>query len=92
MYNKRKLYDKEIQKSLSTLSINVDGNNFDSIKKKNYTHIGIDYWTWIDLIAHLETTFSKDLAETTDKFKIETIDDVIEALYNAPDIKNLYNN
>ena len=30
MYNKRKLYDKEIQKSLSTLSINVDGNNFDS--------------------------------------------------------------
>ena len=92
MYNKRKLFSQEIQRVLAQNTHNISVENFDSIKKQNYSNLGMDYWEWVDFLANLETTFSKDLTETTEKFKIETIDDVIEALYFAPDIKNLYNN
>ena len=92
MYNKRKLFSQEIQRVLAQNAHNIPVENFDSIKKQNYSNLGMDYWEWVDFLANLETTFSKDLTETTEKFKIETIDDVIEALYFAPDIKNLYNN
>ena len=92
MYNKRKLFSQEIQRVLAQNTPDFAVKDFDSIKKKNYSNLGMDYWEWVDFLANLETTFSKDLAETTEKFKIETIDDVIEALYYAPDVKNLYNN
>ena len=92
MYNKRKLFSQEIQRVLAQSSHDFTAKEFDSIKKQNYSNLGMDYWEWMDFLANLETTFSKDLAETTEKFKIETINDVIEALYFAPDVKNLYNN
>lgn len=92
MYNKRKLFSQEICRVLSQNTPNIAMANLDSIKKKKYSALGMDYWEWMDFLATLESTFSKDLAETSDKFKIETIDDVIEALYFAPNIKNLYNN
>ena len=92
MYNKRKLFSQEIQRVLAQNTPSISAKDFDSIKKENYTALGMDYWSWMDFLANLETTFSKDLAETTEKFKIETIDAVIDALYFAPDIKNLHNN
>ncbi len=92
MYNKRKLFSQEIQRVLSQNTPGISVEDFDSVKKKNYSNLGMDYWEWVDFLANLETTFSKDITETSEKFKIETIDDVIEALYFAPDIKNLYNN
>ena len=92
MYNKRKLFKQEIQRVLAQNTPDIAMKDFDSVKKENYSTLGMDYWEWMDFLANLETTFSKDLTETTDKFKIETIDDVIEALYFAPNIKNLYNN
>ncbi len=92
MYNKRKLFKEEIQRILAQNTPDIVIKDFDSLKKQNYTNLGMDYWQWVDFLANLETTFSKDLAETTEKFKIQTIDDVIEALYFAPNVKNLYNN
>ena len=92
MYNKKKLYISEIERVLLRDTQILSFSNFDAIRAKKYSTLGIDYWSWIDLLASLESTFSKDLAETTDKFKIETIDEVINALYSAPDIKNLYKN
>ena len=92
MYNKRKLFSEEIQRVLAQNTPDISIKDFDSIKKKNYSNLGMDYWEWMDFLANLESTFSKDLTETTEKFKIETIDDVIEALYYAPNITNLYNN
>ena len=92
MYNKRKLFKQEIQRVLAQNTPDFAIKDFDSLKKEKYSSLGMDYWEWMDFLANLETTFSKDLAETSDKFKIETIDDVIEALYYAPDVKNLYNN
>lgn len=92
MYNIKKLITQEIQRVLSINTPNIEWKNIDSIKKENYTNLGIDYWNWIDLIANLETAFSKDLTETSEKFKIQTIDQIINALYSAPNIKNLYKN
>ena len=92
MYNMKKLIKQEVQKVLSIDTLGIDFENFDSIKSQNYANLGIDYWNWIDFIANLETTFSKDLTETSEKFKIETIEQVIDALYSAPNITNLYNN
>ncbi len=92
MYNKRKLFSEEILRVLAQNTPDIPVKDFDSIKKKNYSNLGMDYWEWMDFLANIETAFSKDLAETSEKFKIETIDDIIEALYFAPDIKNLYNN
>ena len=92
MYNIKKLIAQEVQRVLSINTPNIELKNIDSIKKENYTNLGIDYWNWIDLIANLETTFSKDLTETSEKFKIQTIDQIINALYSAPNIKNLYKN
>ena len=92
MYNKKKLYSAEIERVLLQDTQILSFANFDSIKKKNYSTLGIEYWEWMDMLASLETKFSKDLAETTDKFKIETIDEVIEALYSAPEVKSLYRN
>ena len=92
MYNKRKLFSEEIQRVLAQNTPGIPVKDFDSIKKENYSNLGMDYWEWMDFLANIETAFSKDLAETSEKFKIETIDDIIEALYFAPDTKNLYNN
>ena len=92
MYNKKKLYSAEIQRVLLQDTQILSFANFSSIKNKNYATLGIEYWEWMDMLASLETTFSKDLTETTDKFKIETIDQVIEALYSAPEVKSLYRN
>ncbi len=92
MYNKRKLFTEEIQRVLAQNTHDIPVKDFDSLKNKNYSNLGMDYWEWMDFLANLETTFSKDLAETSEKFKIETINDIIEALYFAPDVKNLYNN
>ena len=92
MYNRKKLYSQEIQKLLTEDGQVLPAENFASIKDKNYSTLGMDYWSWMDFLANLEATFSKDLAETTDKFKIETIDELIDALYCAPDVKSLYRN
>ena len=92
MYNRKKLYSQEIQNLLTEDGQVLPAENFASIKDKNYSTLGMDYWSWMDFLANLEATFSKDLTETTDKFKIETIDEVIDALYYAPDVKSLYRN
>lgn len=90
MFNKKRIISKEIQRLMTeSACLNTD-LNFDSIKSKNYAQLGIDYWTWIDLLANLEVIFRKDLCETSEKFKIETVDDLINALYNAPEIQSTF--
>lgn len=90
MFNKKRIISKEIQRVMTeSACLNTD-LNFDSIKSKNYAQLGIDYWTWIDLLANLEVIFRKDLCETSEKFKIETVDDLINALYNAPEIQSTF--
>lgn len=90
MFNKKRIISKEIQRlMLESSCLNAD-LNFDSVKSKNYTQLGIDYWTWIDLLANLEVIFRKDLSETTEKFKIETVDELINALYNAPEMESTF--
>lgn len=90
MFNKKRIISKEIQRLMVESSCLNTDLNFDSIKSKNYTQLGIDYWTWIDLLANLEVIFRKDLCETSEKFKIETVDDLINALYNAPEIQSTF--
>lgn len=92
MFNKRKLISQAIEQSLTENSSSFVCENFDLIKKESYSKIGIDYWTWIDLLANIETKFSKDLSETTDKFKIDTIDELVNAIYNAPPQVSLFKN
>ena len=90
MFNKKRIISKEIQRLMTeSACLNTD-LNFDSIKSKNYAQLGIDYWTWIDLLANLEVIFRKDLCETSEKFKIETVYDLINALYNAPEIQSTF--
>lgn len=90
MFNKKRIISKEIQRlMLESSCLNAD-LNFDSVKSKNYTQLGIDYWTWIDLLANLEVIFRKDLSETSEKFKIETVDELINALYNAPEMESTF--
>ncbi|MGN0930012.1 MAG: hypothetical protein ACI4N3_05215 [Alphaproteobacteria bacterium] len=90
MFNKKRLIGKEIQRLMCESSCIPESLEFDSIKSKNYTQLGIDYWTWIDLLANLEVIFRKDLCETSEKFKIETVDELINALYNAPEMQSTF--
>ncbi len=92
MLNEKKLIIQEAYRVLIETTPSLLLTDFNSIKKQSYTSLGIDYWNWMDFLANLESIFSKDLSETTDKFKIQTIDEVIKALYCAPNISNLYNN
>lgn len=90
MFNKKKLISKEIQRLISESTCLPECFNFDSIKSQNYTNLGIDYWTWIDLLANLEVIFRKDLSETSEKFKIETVNELINAIYDAPEIESTF--
>jgi hypothetical protein len=53
---------------------------------------GMDYWAWMDALADLEVRFSRDLSAVSDKFKIETVDELVDALMNAPVLESLYKN
>lgn len=90
MFNKKRIISKEIQRLMVESSCLNTDLNFDSIKSKNYAQLGIDYWTWIDLLANLEVIFRKDLSETSEKFKIETVNELINALYNAPEMESTF--
>lgn len=90
MFNKKRLIASEIQRLIGETSCLPKDINFDSIKSKNYSQVGLDYWTWIDLLANLEVIFRKDLSETSEKFKIETVDELINALYFAPEMKSVF--
>ncbi len=92
MFNKKQMISKEIQKVITEDLYANDTFDYDSLKNKKYSQVGFDYWQWMDLLANLEAKFSKDLTATTEKFKIETIDELINALYNAPEMKSLYKN
>ncbi len=83
------IYNKRFKEALNTC-LNVQ--DFKTIKNKNYFSLGIDYWNWLDFLANLEIIFKKDLTETSEKFKIETIEDAINAIYKAPNIKGIYKN
>jgi hypothetical protein len=89
MFNKKQLIAKEIENQLLQSVLRED-NDFDSIRNKDYQAIGLDYWGWIDLLANLEVIFRKDLTETSEKFKIATVDELINALYNAPEMKSIF--
>ena len=90
MFNKKRLIASEIQSLIGETSCLPKDINFDSIKSQNYSQVGLDYWTWIDLLANLEVIFRKDLSETSEKFKIETVDELINALYSAPEMKSVF--
>ena len=89
MNNKNTIIHKKFEKVLFE-NLNID--KIQKIKNKNYSSLGIDYWNWIEFLGNLEIVFSRDLTETTNKFKIETINQALTALLTAPKMTNIYKN
>ena len=89
MNNKNTIIHKKFEKVLFE-NLNID--KIQKIKNKNYSSLGIDYWNWIEFLGNLEIVFSRDLTETTNKFKIETINQALAAVLTAPKMTNIYKN
>ena len=89
MNNKNHIISKKFEKVLFE-NLNID--KIQRIKNKTYSSLGIDYWNWIEFLGNLEIIFSRDLTESTNKFKIETINQALRAILNAPRITGIYKN
>ena len=89
MNNKNNIINKKFEKVLFE---NLNIGKINKVKNKNYSSLGIDYWNWIEFLGNLEIIFSRDLTENTNKFKIETINQALIAILNAPKITSIYKN
>jgi hypothetical protein len=68
----------------SAASTAFSPRNFNETRGISYIRMGIESWRWLDALADMEAKFGRDLTKASDKFKIETIDQALEALFRAP--------
>jgi|GEM_PF-5747025 len=91
MTNKNKQIEMAAREEFSMISASLADSNFDSNRRQSYVEMGIEYWKWFDTIAKLEARFGRDISANVDnKFKVETVDMAIDALFNAPAITSIY--
>ncbi|MDR1008772.1 MAG: hypothetical protein LBL52_00790 [Rickettsiales bacterium] len=90
MMNERKSIEHAAAREFAAASTAFSPANFAHTRRISYISMGIEYWKWHDALASLEARFSRDLASTSDKFKIDTVDAAIAALYRAPKLESLY--